>query len=406
MTDNESMNKFAYLIIFVSLLSGRAARAEHPYETLDQSYRQRGESIEITPMTPVKSQDGIGLCYGFTATSLLENYRCREMNLDCNDPKEILSSLDVTSYYQRERLVEGGQTYRILSNLESGKKKVAREECARFSTLVHQVSVSQNSYIKDEKRGWNFLTKKWNEYRGLAGTKRNDCVSCLADEIKSTLVNITTPTEQLKKAFEEARSLEEFLYKSILPVHCLEESKMAAIPPFVTKSFPTYKDKLTDEALAQKIETVLRNNIPLEMGICTSGTNPCQNDSGHSITLFGIKEMCNGQSDQCRKVVKIKNSYGMSWQNNTDDGWVDLAALTEASRALGPHNNITWIQKPGQVLVEKKTTPPQTPRPVTPSRPGGGSGIPTHYKDYKGIWKCPNATFRDYYEPGCVPMGR
>lgn len=404
MTDNEIMKKFACLMTFFSLISGYTVRAEYPYETLDRSYRQKGEIHEVTPASPVKSQDGIGLCYGFTATSLLEHYRCRELNLDCTDPKEILSSLDVTSYYQRERLIEGGQTYRILSNLESGKKKIAREECARFSTLVHQVSVSQNSYIKDEKRGWNFLIKKWNEYRGLGGTKRNDCISCLADEIKSTLVNITTPTDQLKKAFEEARSLEEFLYKSILPLHCLEESRMAAIPPFVTRTYPTYKDKFSDEGLAQKIETVLRNNIPLEMGICTSSVSPCPDDSGHSITLFGIKEMCSGQTSQCRKAVKIKNSYGMSWQNKTDDGWVDLASLIEASKALGTHNNITWIQKPGQVLQEKKLSAVPSPRPVTPS--GGGAGVPAQYKDYKGIWKCPNATFRDNYEPGCVPMGR
>lgn len=390
------MNKYA-LLFFLTTFS---AFAEIPYTILDSSYVQKGEEINITPVTPIKAQDGIGLCYGFSATSLLENFRCRELNLNCNDPHEFLSTLDVTSYFERERLIEGGQTFRILNNLENGRKKIAREECIKFSTLVHQMADNQNNIFKDEKRGWIFLTKKWNEYRGIGGAQRNDCASCLADTIKSTLVNIQTPADQIKNAFYEAHTLEEFLYKTLLPAQCLQDSKMADMPAFVSKTWPGYNDKFSEEALMAKIENVLRNNIPVEIGICTSGLRPCGENSGHSIALFGIKEVCSNQTNECRKVVKIKNSYGMSWQLQNNDGWIDLKALAEASHNLAEYQNISWIQRPGQVLSEKKIiAPPPQNRPATPSAPG----IPNEYKNYRGIWKCPNSRYTDQYEPGCVP---
>lgn len=400
------MNKYVLLIYHILILNN-IAFAEIPYNTLDNSYVQKGEEINITPVTPIKSQDGIGLCYGFSATSLLENYRCRELNLNCNNPHEFLSSLDVTSYYGRERLVEGGDTYRILAHLESGRKKIAREECIKFSALVHQMADKQNKVTKDEKRGWVFLTTKWNEYKGLGDNKRNDCVSCLAESIKSTLVNVKTPADQIKSAFIEAHTLEEFLYKALLPAQCMQDEQAAVMPAFVTKAYPGYNDKFSEEALMAKIETILRNNIPVELGICTSNARPCGKDSGHSIALFGIKEVCSKRTSECRKVVKVKNSYGMTWQNQHNDGWIDLKTLAEASHAQGEFNNISWIQKPGFVLTENKNVS-QPGRPTPPLMPTATTGpsIPAEYQNYRGTWKCPNSSYIDHYEPGCVPMRR
>lgn len=397
------MKKPLFALAITTLLN-LAAAGEYPYTAPERDYAERGEVILVSHVSPIKSQDGIGLCYGFSATSLLENYRCRELNVDCNDPNEFLSTLDVTSYYGRERLVEGGSTTRILMNLEKGKK-IAREECVQFSALVHQVAITQNTFYRDERQGWNFLTKKWNEYKGYKGEKRNDCVSCLADSIKSTLVNIQTPADQLKNAFTEAHSLEEFLYKALLPAQCMNDAKMAVVPPFVTKIYPGYSDKITDEMLKAKIETVLKNNLPLEMGICTSTVRPCPENSGHSIAVVGLKEVCSSSTGDCKKLVKVKNSYGNSWQAQNNDGWLDLDTLVEASRAQANFGNITWIQKPGFVLQEfklkeQKRVGPSRPSPNAPSP----AGVPAEYKDYKGIWKCPNATFIDHYEPGCVPM--
>jgi hypothetical protein len=399
------VTKLCLIFLILSTVLTEAS-AQSPYNKAGPGFILSGTETIIEPATPIKSQDGIGLCYAFSATSLLESYRCRELNLNCNDPHEFLSTLDVTSNYENERLKEGGSTFRILSNLESGRKKIAREECIQFATLVHQMADNKNNMIKDEKRGWIFLTKKWNEYKGLGDTKRNDCVSCLANSIKSTLVNIQTPSDQIKNAFLDAHTLEEFLYKTLLPSQCLLDSKMAAIPPFTAKIFPGYNEVATDRALTNKIEILLKNKIPLEMGICTDPNRPCRENFGHSIALYGFKEVRSPNTGEIKKLVKVKNSYGMSWQKENNDGWVELSTLVEASLAQSQHENISWIQKPGFVPDEKviaaasATTVP--PARFIPARQGN-SEVPAAYKNYHGIWKCNNSSFIDHYEPNCVP---
>lgn len=396
---------FNFFILFLF----QAEASLYPYETLDSSYKDNTVPIEITPSTPVKAQDGIGLCYGFSTTSLLENYRCRELNLNCSDPHEFLSSLDVTSYYERKSLIEGGNAYRILSNLQSSKRKVAKEECVQFSALVHQMTDYKNNTYSNEKVGWSFLIKKWNEFKGLGkDVVRNDCVGCMADEIKKTLPNIQTPMDQLKDAFTSAHTMEEFLYKTILPSQCLDENKMANIPEFVTRTYPGFNDKVDAEGIAKKIESLLLSNIPVEIGICTQKdfNEKCMENNGHSIALFGIKEVCSHSKNDCRTMVKVKNSYGNSWQLQNNGGWIDLQSLAESSILLEKNNNISWIEKPGFKLVDKTLSKKST-RVITPptdTRNNSNIAVPGEYKNYKGIWKCPGNKFIDHYESGCVPM--
>ena len=394
---------------FFFLLPILALAQEYPYTLAERGYTETaGTRREISPNSPIKSQDGIGLCYGFSATSLLEHYRCKELKLDCNNLNEQLSSIDVTSHYRRKALVEGGDTFAIFSNIENGKDvKIAREECVKFSNLVYQVNVSSSSYIKDEKNGWNFLIKKWNEYKGPGkDNTRNDCVNCLVESIQKELTNLPTPAEQLKDAFYTARSLEDFLYKSILPAKCLDPSKMATIPKFKSNNFPTYKETLSAENLSKKIQSLLLSDVPVEMAICTqpAGDGKCAEGNGHSIALFGIKEVCRGSD--CKVMVQVKNSYGMSWQNQNDNGWLDLNTLVASSLIMTQYRNISWIEKPGFVLTEKtlRNYSKPTPSTSTPSSSSGnGAGIPSQYKDHKGIWKCPGAKYVQHFEEGCVP---
>lgn len=397
--------KFLFLLLFPLLTWAQ----EYPYYLAPDGYRETsGSRKEITPNSPVKSQDGIGVCYGFSATSLLEHYRCKELALNCNDPKERLSSFDVTSYYQKGELEEGGNTFRIFSNIEQLKNpRIAREECAKFSDLVYRVNINNNMYSQDEKNGWNLLIKKWNEFKGI-GTTRNDCVNCLIESIKKELTGLQTPAEQLREAFVNARDLNDFLYRSILPKKCLSAEQTVSIPKFKPNNFPLYNEKLTPESLNKRIQSLLLSDIPVEMGICTQpleNKTECAKGSAHSIALFGIKEVCRGSD--CRAMVKVKNSYGMSWQNQFDDGWIDLNTLVESSIALTNFQNISWLEKPGFVLQEKVLSSASTKpsaSPVVPKTPSSnGAGIPTQYKDHKGIWKCPGAKYVQNYEEGCVP---
>ncbi len=337
------------LIFFISLITSVHAY-EYPYATVDKSFSDKeGTIVEVLESTPIKTQDGIGVCYGFSTTSLLETYRCKELKLDCSNPKEMLSTFDVTSYYGRDSksLSEGGNITPLLKKLlKANPRSVTREECIPFSSLAHQINDKKKVIKRNEGKGWDYLIAKWNEYKGN-GKKTNDCVTCLANDIKNTLVNLKTPADQIANAFTTATDMEEFLYMSILPKECLQEANQAAIPEFKINFYPDGLSDTTDEMLANKVSEILNSGTPLEIGICAdkSYTPHCDDKEGHSIALYGIKEVCN-KFGECRKVVKVKNSYGKSWQDKNNGGWIDLKELVKSSNSLQSFQNITWITKP------------------------------------------------------------
>ncbi len=385
--------------------------AEYPYETMKQEYSEDREVFEVKNMSPTKSQDGIGICYGFSSTSLLENYRCRELKLNCLDKKEQLSSLDVTSYFlstDSRQIKEAGNSATLLTNFKRSKRKLAFEECANFSSLLHQ---SNQNGISNEKEGFNLLVKAWNKFKGYAQEKRTDCVGCLVDELKAKLKNLKTPDEQIKDAFYNSQTLEHFIYNATLPLECLDQTKMASIPDFDVIRFPKYGSNTSRIELKNKIEQVLLNDMPVEISFCTSNISngPCPDGEGHSTTLFGIKEACDPGTNNCRTMVRIKNSYGWGWQRDNNNGWVDLDTLAQASMNLDNHSNITWIQRPGFKLENK--TLKKTGNETKPSNNSQGqynsstrpAVPPSEHKNFKGIWKCPGNKFLDHYEEGCVP---
>jgi hypothetical protein len=325
------------------------ASETYAYKTLDPTqFIDKADSVHVVEIsTPIKTQDGIGFCYGFSSTSLLETYRCTELKLDCSKPENFLSAFDVTSHYKNNALEEGGQSSKIMDHIAHSNRKIAAEECARFSTLVHKVTENKKTVIKNEGKAWDYLSEVWNNYKSADKSKQN-CISCLADSIKNRLGNIKTPAGQIEDAFKTATTLEKFLYKTILPVECLAEEKMLSIPEFAPHTYPLLQDKFDEDVLTNKIISLLNSGIPLEIGICADKkySPNCDDREGHSIALYGIKEACNKKTGECRKLVKVKNSYGMGWQKKFNDGWVDMETIVKSSASFATFDNITWIQKP------------------------------------------------------------
>ncbi|MEA9358304.1 hypothetical protein SHI21_18860 [Bacteriovorax sp. PP10] len=341
-----------FITLFILITFSQTSLAENPYLVLGESYKDTpGSEIEILESTPIKTQDGIGICYGFTSTSLLETYRCREMSLDCSKPEEALSTFDVTSYFRpkdKNVLDEGGHSSEVLKHLKEQGGVVAREQCMPFSSIIQQ----EGSVNVREKKGMNFLTGKWNEYKGIKNKKPNDCITCMVNDIRKALSNLGTSNEELADAFKTAGSLEEFLYLAVLPKECLQESKTAKIPEYEVNSFPTALKDANPKTLQKKIESLLLSKIPLEIGICADSayTKNCKGGEGHSIALYGIKESCS--ATECKTVVKVKNSYGESWQKKTNDGWVDLEELVKSSLSISDYKNVNWINKPGAEIPD------------------------------------------------------
>jgi hypothetical protein len=409
-----------FLIFAVALFFNQSLRAEYPYVIPNKSYNiENSKAYEVTSMPPIKAQDYLGMCYGFSATAILENYRCRKLNIDCSEPHELISTLDVSSYsYSTRNLIligtpnttnnlgEGGSSMAIFINIQKSNRKIAREECAKFASLINNSEERSTENI-----GWDFLINKWKEYKGLGpDKKRNDCVSCIVESIKDTLVNVTTPAEQIKSALLSSKDQNEFLYKMLLPVECLQEPQIVNVPTFETKVYPAPDEKVSKVVLAQKIESLILSNIPMQLSICTRDEDPCPPGAGHALVLSGIKEVCSSSEGKCKKVVKVQNSYGMSWQNQNNDGWLDLDTLVDASVRKDADDNISWIQEPGYILKNKKIPTFTTEASVQSADKGNendtSKSAPVEKVNSKVImWKCPGGTYSDrFIEEGCIPF--
>ena len=335
------------ICLFLSTLT--SIYAQYPYELADNSYKNTGEIIEISPMSPIKDQGAIGLCYAFAAASLLEHYRCSELGLSCSDSKDFLSTLDVASYEEsgNKTLKEGGTPQFILTNI-ANERKVAREECAPYLSLRAKVNLLDKSY-ENEQLGWQFLSEGWKNLQWkLKSERKTECISCMANNIKCMFPNMKTPLEQIEGALKDAKAVESFLYKTIIPEHCLDKSEALEIPKYVVSSFPTYLDKdlLGLSSLENKIIKLLSAKIPMQVNICTAKADNGRCSAAHAIVLYGLKEVCNEEKNECKKMVKVKNSYGEEWQKVHNDGWVDLQVLAKSSKDYSAGNNIVWLEKP------------------------------------------------------------
>lgn len=358
------------LIILFTLFSINSY-AEYPYIIPTEDYNNAPvKSFEVTHMSATKSQDDVGLCYGFSTTALLENFRCRSLKISCFTPKEQLSVLDVSSFADSNRraIIEGGLTREVLSNFAKSDRKVVKEECLNYSQLLAKnVDVDPKDPIAaitakiDQGGGISRLTSAWNKYKHIGEKKEKmskDCVHCLAVDIKNNMFQLKTSVDQIENALKFSKSLEEFMYQSVFPKECLEEQNKVEVPAFTIRSFPENGENYNPKILAKKLEQVLLNDIPVEMSMCTvlvSSKDTCPKGQGHSITMIGIRENCSEITKKCKKLVRIRNSYGWDWQKKNNQGWFDLDTLMEASFKFNNHigKQFTWLEEPGRVLEKR-----------------------------------------------------
>lgn len=345
------MKLFFAISLFV-LISN--AFADFPFVVANIRGLSKAGSFEVSHMPPIKDQGQIGLCYGFSSTALLENFRCRELGVNCHDKSQLISTLDVTSYFLSfnssipRALRAGGVTQFVLSNILEQDAKLASDKCINYSSFGKPAGLFDSPRFI-EKNGWDYLNAKWNEYNQNKLKNVSICVNCMADDIKKYLKKMKTPVGQIEDALVNSHSVEEFLFKAIIPNECFDDNKSITLPSFEVKSFPTTAEEKGPEKLAKKIESILLNNIPLEISIrMISGGE----FGGHSIVLAGIKRFCKAPGEGCKTLVKVQNSWGELWQDYNNDGWVDLVPLTQV--VLAEFNSIVWLQKPGITLEDKQ----------------------------------------------------
>jgi hypothetical protein len=351
------LKKIIFLSLFFNFCS--ISHAKFPYDLpYDINKLVFKDIITVSNMPPVKSQDGVGLCYSFTATNLLENFRCNELKLDCNDKSQQISILDTASFYDPKmenlnsrKIKEIAATRDILLNINKFKPKLAKEECVSFSFLVYEISSNQRILSSNEKNGWNYLVQAWTHFREQKQYNSENLLACTANNIKNELLNLSTSKNQIIDALKTASNLEQFLFKTILPSECLLDKNLLYIPDFEVKHATAFSDTPTElEQFKEQLKFEIGHNIPVEITICNTElvNNKCPHGRNHSVVLNGIKQACEPNFKGCKTMVKIQNSFGQRWQELNNDGWADLETIINANIATSPIGmaSFIWIQKP------------------------------------------------------------
>jgi hypothetical protein len=335
----------ALIPIFILIFSS-ASGFESPYKVQpDYNRIVRGSTIEVNNMPAVRDQDGIGICYAFSSTILLEQLNCKIKGIrKCTGSNRKISVLDVAQNEHHERgLHESGHAHRLLSNIETSDRRLILEHCAPFHSLLTNVRGRRR-----EKNGWKLLDDIYQKKGSI------NAQQCLND-IKQLLPYIPTSIEQIQLAITNPE-LSFFRSEMLIPYEC-RDSASIMLPEFKVKKLNHHKSTTTKTVLS-KIISVLKSQTPIIINFHSSQDKKTGKMRSHSAVISGIRKVCHRLSSltnpkNCRYQVKLQNSYGTRWQQRRGGGWID--AKTIINKAISKKwNMLTWIEPTKQALQQKK----------------------------------------------------
>ena len=83
-------------LFFVSLFFSSISQAQvYGFNAVPASDKTQGSVTEVTNLQPVMSQDSLGVCYAYTASTMLSAENCRYQKTDCTkiENKDIFDKL-------------------------------------------------------------------------------------------------------------------------------------------------------------------------------------------------------------------------------------------------------------------------------------------------------------------------
>ncbi|WP_413560525.1 hypothetical protein [Bdellovibrio sp. HCB209] len=343
---------------------------------------QKDTVTVVENMPPVLTQDSLGLCYSYAATTVMQAANCRVQKQDCKKltEQEMFSPLDVARFGQKEDgekdyessyrgIAEGGPGGYTLERASVFVGSAASEACMSLDKILSKLDGAQAYATDAQLAAFNRLRKLYEKSKGID----KNCPSCLADFYATAKTEIdkdfTTNKDQaaVLKAFSE-ETYDKFFDRLITPKECAraknrvyyegKDSTEIAI-------FPKEKKDLSQKAVMNKLKSLFKQQTPaLLEGICLDAKMPksiknC--DASHALALTGYARLCDSGGN-CYDALKVQSSWGKSWQkaiskdisegirktmgkNDDDDigdGWIaadDLFKHTVMQKGM-----LTWLQ--------------------------------------------------------------
>lgn len=320
------------ILILLTLITLPALAYYNPYETrgnrvpiCDDTY------LELTNLPPIREQGSIGICYSFSSLLLLEHLKCSKTE----DPEKCYqsnrgSAVDLTKFMKgksKNLISIGGDPQYVLRNFAENRSLV-NDACTYFDKWARL------PYSSGYEDFFHVLKEDLKSNNQAA-------IACHAQDMASqNMGNVN----QLLSLMETSRELSveklrsQFLYNK----SCQEPN--ITFPAYDMHRYPEYGGSATRAGIFKFIKANLEKQSPVEISFCAE-----KDDQGqcyyHSTTVVGMRNICDQTG--CNVQYRIQNSYGKSWQDNHDDGWVN-ADLISQSVIDTPQISLTSISPKGQ----------------------------------------------------------
>lgn len=396
-------------LLLIALVSLSAfAQDSMPYKIKEKGFAAicDNSKLELKNLPPVRDQGRFGLCYAHSSILLLEYLRCGKTPnpTDCyNNKGSVLHLSRFHNTVSENKIKIGGDPRSVLTRFRE-QKKLATESCAEYDDWkkLDQLYKKERAELKvpreykDEVDFFYYISMRMKQ-----NTATQNDLNCWANDLQKAGVNQNLQDIMSILSRGKDFTWQELRYQLLVPKSCM--GSMIQYPDYEIHSYPKYKEEKTFKGFRDFVYNALSQGLPVEASFKSSA------DGYHSATIVGQRHVCD--SSRCEYQFRIQNSYGRSWQDNFDDGWVNAEHLSNmmADQSMG----VTTIIPRGSKINTKLTAPYYESSPINakssyssqekcwkvapgsqqyvgdrprlpPTRPAAGPS----YTGQKGFWKC------------------
>lgn len=355
-----------------SLVFAIVSPTPHPYSLLPQ-YTCKENIISLVPNMPrIRSQDSTRACVGFSAWTIAQHRICkidRYSNCSSLTPEQEISPISVMSFAYADTKDNIANKYDDFKNLqlglhgpenakyisvtqtlrnfrEFGSYRVASESCYPFDQIANSFGISNTLDVD------RILSEMNESFKKLKASTEADVTCAACEEHYKHIKGI----EKLKLKFDLARNttgiknFEQLLYQLTIGNKCDDEDNPNAIslPSFLVSYYPktTLSSDDTVENFIKVIEEQTKAGNPVAISPFCVDRNKDNNSclGYHASVISGVKNVCTcSQPVSCKKMFKLHNSLGESWQKATNNGgWVDAEILLSNLPDRKAPGILTW----------------------------------------------------------------
>ncbi|QQT25059.1 hypothetical protein [Sphingobacterium spiritivorum] len=282
-------------------------------------------------MPAYKTQDDLGDCKAFSLAAILQQYVNTKWKTDIPDPRNppadsAISYFGLMAYtnqipdqpntLQPNQNIGKGM-HEIINDLSNSGNQLILEDCKPFENLTKEFSLNgKNGLVKRDQ----FLSYLKNVYERLKSISEVDCM----EEVITLngFVDLNFNQSTLKKALTK-NNFDQFLY-----VLFFNDCKFLDFPTgFSAAAFPLDSMDVTPDEVKKQIIKGLKYGKPVLLSsLCISQNKGNDCKMSHSLVLSGYKQA--KKEHETKDVFKVHNSWGLEWQLQNNDGWVDADAIT------------------------------------------------------------------------------